>query len=140
MLSIVWISSSCTTHFISRAENKCCSCTSVEQTGIRQSTATKHFISSISYLLMSDRLTCRGSAPGAVLTVLTLPTVLRGNPLGATDGMLVFRAELDVHRLLGNGVLNTKRSEVFCMSIKKQSLTLYELEINLLKLRNSQLC
>lgn len=117
MLSIVWISSSWTTHFISKAVNKRCSWTSVEhrgETSIRTHTS-KH---QQSLFKKSDRLTYWGPAPGAVLThawgwaVLTLPTALQGNPISTADGMLVVRAGLNIHWLLGNAVLRAKWAEL----------------------------
>lgn len=124
MLSIVWISSSCTTHLISKAENKRCSWTSAGKAQINfcQITQTQKETPGL-VIEWSARLTGRGPAPGAVLTnawgwaVLTLPTVLHGEPVGAADGVLVIRAGLNIHWSLGNGVLRAT-----CRINKKKAL------------------
>lgn len=119
MLSIVWISSSCTTHLISKAENKRCSWTSAGKAQINfcQITQTQKKTPGL-VIEWSARLTGWGPAPGAVLTnawgwaVLTLPTVLHGEPVGAADGVLVIRAGLNIHWSLGNGVLRATCAEL----------------------------
>lgn len=62
------------------------------------------------------RLTCW--CPTLVLehargcAVLTLSTVLHAHSVCTADGLLVFRAGLDVHRLLGDGVLKTSGKHI----------------------------
>lgn len=115
MLSMVWISSSCTTHLISKAANKRCSWTSVGRTDKLPSEHTHtHRKRSQSIFEWSSRLTRWSPAPGAVLTharsraVLTVPAVLNRNPVSAADGVLVITTGLNIHWLLRNGVLRAK--------------------------------
>ena len=118
---MVWISSSCTTHLISKAANKRCSWTSVGRTDKLLSEHThKHTNthtdrkSSKSVFEWSSGLTRWSPAPGAVLThargraVLTVPAVLNRCPVSAANGVLVITTGLNIHWLLGNGVLRAK--------------------------------
>lgn len=112
---MVWISSSCTTHLISKAANKRCSWTSVGRTDKLPSEHTHtHRKRSQSVFEWSSRLTRWSPAPGAVLTharsraVLTVPAVLNRNPVSAADGVLVITTGLNIHWLLRNGVLRAK--------------------------------
>lgn len=121
MLSIVWISSSCTTHLISNAANRRCSWTSVEHTSGRPWERT---YPGGPTFVRSQALTHGGPAPGAVLTnswgwaVLTLPMVVCGKPVSTADGVLVIGTALYIQWLLGNGVLRATRTSHYTYNQK----------------------
>lgn len=114
---MVWMSSSCTTHFISSAENKRCSWISV---GKKENLKCRGKIWKTERLIsfQGKGPTRWRPAPRSILkvarhrAVLALPSALHHSPVSAADGVLIIRTWLNIQGLLGYGVLRSKQTRV----------------------------